>query len=95
MNNAKRQIYFYIVTVHRHVFDNYYKQEHKITDDDKQHILFYNTLCKRYPEFRWELRNEFDALKKKKLKFELSDDEKSLLKLLRTYNVERYFPNYD
>ena len=90
MNNIKLKIYIYIVNVHRYIFDNLYVQDYIITKKDKMYILYYNLLCSLFPNFRWELKNNYIYLKKKYDEVGLNKKEQKQFYILIEHNVVRY-----
>ena len=77
---------------HRAVFDNFYVQDYKITDEDKQTIKLYDRLFKACPNFRQICYDEYLILSHiANVNYHrLTDVEKRHLDELKLINFNRY-----
>jgi len=83
-------IYIYVEKLHRYVYDNYYRQDYKITFKDKIVILLYDVLLRTFPKFRSQLKYWKPILKRAYHLRRLSFANQIADTKLRKINVERY-----
>jgi hypothetical protein len=91
MNNEEINILISLEKIHRYVFDNLYVQTYTdYTDDEKELIDSYKSLCEQYPNFRQLCADAYI-----KLSESTESDDKLLFNELSKINFNRYSINVE